>query len=41
MAGYIANIIQLLISDKVKSIVWRGRKQRYSKEEEEGERFAA
>ena len=41
MAGYIANIIQLLISDKVKSIVWRGRKQRYSKEEEEGERFGA
>ena len=42
MAGYIANIIPLLISDKVKSIVWRGRKQRYSrKEEEEEERFAA
>jgi chlorobactene glucosyltransferase len=42
MAGYIANIIPLLISDKVKSIVWRGRKQRYNrKEEEEGERFAA
>lgn len=39
MAGYIANIIPLLISDKVKSIVWRGRKQRYSREEEE--RFAA
>ena len=43
MAGYIANIIPLLISDKVKSIVWRGRKQRYSRkeEEEEEERFAA
>jgi hypothetical protein len=39
MAGYIANIIPLLISDKVKSIVWRGRKQRYNREEEE--RFAA
>ena len=41
MAGYIANIIPLLISDKVKSIVWRGRKQRYSRKEEEEERFAA
>ena len=43
MAGYIANFIPLLISDKVKSIVWRGRKQRYSRkeEEEEEERFAA
>jgi hypothetical protein len=40
IAGYIANIIPLLISDKVKSIVWRGRKQQYSKKEEE-ERFAA
>ena len=39
MAGYITNIIPLLISDKVKSIVWRERKQRYSKKEEE--RFAA
>src|ERR671921_53344 len=41
MAGYIANIIPLLIPDKVKSIVWRGRKQRYSRKEEEEERFAA
>ena len=41
MAGYIANIIPLLISDKVKSIVWRGRKQQYSRKEEEEERFAA
>ena len=39
MAGYIANIVPLLISDKVKSIAWRGRKQRYSKKDEE--RFAA
>jgi len=41
MAGYIANVIPLLIPDKVKSIVWRGRKQRYSRKEEEEERFAA
>ena len=41
MAGYIANIIPLLISDKVKSTVWRGRKQQYCRKEEEEERFAA
>jgi chlorobactene glucosyltransferase len=34
MAGYIVNMIPLLVSDKVKSIVWRGRKQQYSKKEE-------